>query len=216
MNIKVCIFDLDGTIIDSGDMIFKSIDYALSPWNIKMTNEDIEVIRTRSPNELFSGYLQTPADELKAQKRLIDFSNKYAGKSVFYDGIPELLENLYKRFTLAVWTGRDTESAIKILKRNKLDHFFKMVIGCTSVNKNKPHPEGIGLIARKFNVIPAEIIIIGDHAHDIEGARRFGCKAIHVTWSKYLIPLTEKDPRPDLSLSSVYDLQTWLIKSAIL
>ena len=209
MSIKVCIFDLDGTLIDSGDMIFKSIDHALSPWNIKMTNDDIEIIRARTPSELFSGYLKTPEDELTALNRLIEFSSKHAEKSVFYDGIPELLENLNQHFLLAVWTGRDTESAKKILERNNIDHFFKIVVGCTSVNNNKPYSEGIELIAKELNATPDEIVLIGDHAHDIEGAHRFGCKSIHVTWSKYLIPLTEKDPKPDLTLTSVEDLLAW-------
>jgi len=216
MNIKVCIFDMDGTIIDSGDMISKSIDYALSPWDIKMSNEDIEIIRARTPSELFSGYLQTPEDELIAYNRLIEFSNKHADKSVCYDGMPELLENLYQHFLLAVWTGRDTESAKKILERNHLDHFFKMVVGCTSVNNNKPCPEGIEMIAKELKATPDEIIVIGDHSHDIEGAHRFGCKSVHVTWSKYLIPLTKKDPRPDICLSSVEELLVWLKKYAVL
>lgn len=213
MEIKACIFDLDGTIIDSGEMIFESVRYALSPWGVELTSEDIEIIRARIPEDLFSGYLPTKEDEMKALKRLTEFSAKISDQVIVYDGMPELLKWLSDKVHVAVWTGRDTESARRILERNNLAHFFKDVVGCTHLNNNKPHPEGVGRICTKLKVAPSEVIIIGDHAHDVEGAKRFGAKSIHVTWSHHLVPLTQDDPKPDVTISTVQDLFNWLKNS---
>ena len=86
---------------------------------------------------------------------------------------------------LAVWTSRDRTSALTLLQRNKLDHYFDVVIAADCVTKHKPDPEGLLRIATELGCDVDDVVMIGDHDVDVLAARAAGVKPIRANWHGY-------------------------------
>lgn len=195
MSLKLAVFDLDGTIVDTSDMIVEAFRYGLEPWNIPIEPMDVERNRTRIHTDLFTEFLDNEDDKKIAYDRLLDYAIKATPNLPLFDGISELLEKLYQRdVKMAIWTGRDAESTKKLLKHKKIDHYFLEVIGNSCRPSNKPNPGGLQYILDQLNVSPEDTIMIGDHGHDIEGAQALGIKSVWASWSTEDLLGTELTP----------------------
>jgi len=59
--------------------------------------------------------------------------------------------------------------------------YFKQVLGGDSFSTKKPNPEGIFYLADKWSIDPvSEMVMVGDHATDIEVGQRAGCKTVFI------------------------------------
>ncbi len=180
---KAIVFDLDGTLVDSGDQVMAAFRYALAPFEIEVTVELLESVRSRNQNNLFEGILKNE-DGLIAVRRLSEHSNKSAAEVSLYPGLSSILKLLKDRgVPVAIWTGRDALSAAQIISSLDLNtHFGRLVAGC-DVAKNKPHPEGLLKLVNHFKCGPDDVLMIGDHEHDIVGAKQAGCRSALAFWN---------------------------------
>lgn len=208
--IRAFIFDLDGTLVDSYALVFGAFQYAVEPYGIQFSPEDLEELRSKTQDTLFLKWL-SPKDNEEALKRLTHFSVTSVDRVKIVPGLKEVLSALHEKgYLLAVWTGRDRHSAQEILKHTGLAPYFRFVQGGCDVDKNKPHPEGLLRLIAKFKISPAEVVVVGDHAHDIQGALEAGATALHAAWH-YVHPETEKSPhRPSQKFTEVSQFLAWI------
>lgn len=182
MNYNTIIFDLDGTLIDSAHLIMDSFNYALEPFRITLSPQKIEGMRSMTSNELFQDILNK-AQAQEALARLWDYAKQSASKTILIPGIKSLLEKItLKNLKLALWTGRDRASALSILQYHQIEHYFEKIVGGCEVINNKPHPDGLLMLAQYLNVPLTSMIHVGDHDHDLQGAHAVGVTAIHAKW----------------------------------
>ena len=176
------VFDLDGTLVNTHNHIHYCFSHALEPFDLKASKELFEKIRHQSTHELFSGFL--PDDHAQqARNRLKEITFESLHHVEIYPGILELIEKLRQRdVPLAVWTGRDGNSAVEILKANSIFHHFDKLVASCHVKNNKPSPDGLNEIIKELQFNPNLTLMIGDHLHDLEGARGAGCKAGLAKW----------------------------------
>ena len=189
--IKLCIFDLDGTLINSLNDLSDSMNHALKAHGFpthepekyrQMVGSGVSVLADRAagaPNERF-----TP--EVK-NSILSDFSEYYSAhcidKTRPYPGIPELLTEL------------DAQGILCAVNSNKPDNFTKQIISALFPDKKfaeiwgkregyerKPSPDGANAIMRSLNIPPEECIYIGDSNVDVQTARNAGISFCGVTW----------------------------------
>ncbi|MGZ3689435.1 MAG: HAD family hydrolase [Bdellovibrionota bacterium] len=176
------VFDLDGTLVNSGEVTMRCFELALSPYGVRVDHSLLELIRARKPENLFEGLID-PREYEEAGTRLLAFATSLASETRPFDGIPELLEELSARgVRLAVWTGRDATSGEAILRANQLRSHFKIVTGSCGVTRNKPHPEGLHRISEALSVPVTSLVHVGDHDHDIQGAKEAGALAVGSRW----------------------------------
>jgi phosphoglycolate phosphatase-like HAD superfamily hydrolase len=209
MKYKTIVFDLDGTLVDSSRTILTGFNYALEPFGIQVSRDQVEVMRSMTSQDLFRDFL-SECDAKMAVERLCDYSLQAATDTRLFPGIKTLIDTLvYKNVTLGLWTGRDQPSALKILQTHNLDQYFKVMVGVCGVKKNKPDPEGLHLIASTLNVPIETLLHIGDHEHDLFGAKAAGAVAVHAQWC----PLGKSNPHfttPDFSFATIEDFTLWL------
>lgn len=185
------VFDLDGTLVNTHNHIHHCFSHALDPFGLEATKELFEKIRHQSTHQLFSGFLPDHHAEV-ARNRLKEITLESLHHVELYPGIQELIEELNTRnVPIAVWTGRDGNSAEEILKTNKIYHHFRKIVASCHVENNKPHPDGLNEIIKSLNFNPNHTLMIGDHLHDLEGARAAGCKAGLAKWGVDSIPNLE-------------------------
>jgi len=207
--VKGLVFDLDGTIIDSAKMVITSVNYALEPWGIVLDFNGVEKIRTRIGDTLFDQLLPERDAQIAAYRRLQEFTLENTHLVEVFDGVREILEDAKnKNLALALWTGRDTESAILILKINNLFDYFTTVVGNSCVTCNKPNTEGIIKISSRLNIPPEELVMIGDHEHDVIGGKDAGAYTIRALWAHE----SKEDEKisSDLKFSHVHQLRAWI------
>ncbi|MFZ3138989.1 MAG: HAD-IA family hydrolase [Thermodesulfovibrionales bacterium] len=185
MPVKLLIFDLDGTLIDTGRDITNALNYALSSQGfkslsvedtIKMIGEGI----TRLIEKIL-GHERSQERDAVIKKFLDYYSEHLIDYSTVYPYVRETLEQLdgYKK---AVISNKREYLSVKILNKLNLLDFFNMVVGSDTTSEKKPSAIPILHVIEKFKVGPQETIIVGDSNYDIEAGRTAGIKTIAVTY----------------------------------
>lgn len=193
-NFKYILFDLDGTITDSGEGITKAVQYALKHFGINV--EDINELKKFVGPPLRDSYMKFyNFDEEKATEGIKVFREYYEEKEMFenslYDGIVDVLKALKKSGKeLIVATSKPEVHAKKILEHFNVDKYFTIIAGAdfeeTRVKKGDVIKYALDNLRNTLNdnevLNLSQVIMIGDREHDIIGAKENNIKAIGVLY----------------------------------
>ncbi len=210
--IEAIVFDLDGTLVNSDAVVLEAFQYALAPYRDDVTVDDLERIRSRPPSQVFEGLVPREKWE-ETFERLAAYSSAQVDRVAAFEGMKETLEAIRQRkFRLALWTGRDLHSARHILKYNGIHSYFECAVGGCTVEKNKPHPEGLLLVADRMGLNPSSILMVGDHIHDLEGSRGAGAFFGGAAWSPFRSRNYFSETDADWTFASVSDFREWIVR----
>lgn len=189
MSWDVVLFDLDGTLTDSGEGVGNGVLYALDKLGLPAP-ENSELRKYLGPPlwDSFRDYAGV-TDPIE-MKRAVDFYREYyneTGKfeNKVFDGIPELLAELVgNNKRLAVATSKVDYSALSILQHFNLDHFFDVIAGSDESGAERGTKALV--IEHALNELRmcdgTSIVMIGDREHDVHGAMQHGLPAIGVLY----------------------------------
>lgn len=187
MTYEYIIFDMDGTLTESGTGIINSVVYALEKHGIKVKNRS-KLDKFVGPPlwESFEKYYGFSKEE--ARKAVEDYREYYIERGMFenvlYDGIEALLQQLQKnRKKILVATSKPEVFAKQILEHFELAPYCSCIAGSTldgsRVNKNE-------VIQRALEIASvtdlSKAVMIGDREHDILGAKKTGLDSIGVLY----------------------------------
>ena len=187
MNLKLALFDFDGTIIDSAEGITDSVLYALEKEGIHET--DREKIRVFIGPPLFESFKKYyGADDEKAL-RLVNFYREFYGptghkRCSVYEGIPELLQSLKNRGIITAVASAKPENFVKnIVDEKNLSELFDFVKGITLENTSSDKTATLLEAIRLSGVTnPDEIVMIGDRCYDIDAGKKLGVNTVGVLY----------------------------------
>ncbi len=185
MEIKLIIFDLDGTLIDSRIDITNAINYALEPYGIgTFTVDEITRMVGKGITTLIEDILR-PHPDIKKEKVLKRFLEHYEShlvdNTMAYPGVYGTLERLY-RWRKAVVSNKREYLSKSILRALDLEKFFDIVVGSDTTPEKKPSPLPIDFVLDKLDITRSETVMVGDSEIDIKTARVSGVKVISVTY----------------------------------
>jgi phosphoglycolate phosphatase len=205
--IKAILFDLDGTLIDSVTDLANSVNYTLAKLSLPLhTTDEVKSYVGDGVQKLIKRSLGQDHLEIFEEAFKI-FMNHYGthctDNTVLYPGVAKTLPLLTEKYTLAVLTNKSLKFSLKILEALGVESYFKEVLGGDSLSTKKPDPEGIFFLADKWGLDPAgEIVMVGDHATDIEVGKRAGCKTVFIAGT-----IGEaRDLVPDMTIKSITEL----------
>lgn len=183
---QTILFDLDGTLTDSGQGILNSVAYALEKMGIEEP-DTANLNRFIGPPlyESFSRFYQLSPED--TQSAVDAFSVYFKEKGMFenqlYPGIIPLLEELRTAGkTLVIATSKPEIFAKQILEHFGIAHYFDVIAGASLDSSRISKADVIGHAINQLEAFPNHAVMIGDREHDIEGARRHQLPAIGVLY----------------------------------
>lgn len=184
MKINTVLFDLDGTLVNTNELIIASFEHTLNKYYPnKYTKEDILPFMGPTLEESFGTVDKDRVDELIATYRKFNRENHDAYVREFdtvYETVGSLKEQGYK---MAIVTSKIRYMANMGMKLARLNDFFDVVVAVDDVTHAKPHPEPVEKALSLLGAKPEEAVMVGDNHHDIEGGRNAGVKTAAVAWS---------------------------------
>jgi len=191
--IKLLIFDLDGTLADTGQDITNALNYALEPFGVReysleetkaMVGSGIStllesLIPTNPPGGVNKGIANSK--EAVTDRFLEYYDNHLIDNTVAYPHVQETLAKLdgYKKGILS--NKREIYSK-QVLEGINIIQYFDLVWGSDSVREKKPSPVPVLDMLEHFNVSQSEAVMIGDSNYDVEAGKEAGIKVIAVTY----------------------------------
>lgn len=185
MKIKLIIFDLDGTLVNSAADITNALNYAISPYGFEqLTVEKTTSLVGEGVSRLIEKIVGLKAADLRevVLKRFLEYYSEHlADFTVPYPGVRETLYMLgdYKK---AVISNKREDLSRLLLEKLELSCYFDIIWGSDSVAEKKPSPVPVLEMLRKFACGPDEAVIVGDSNYDIEAGKAAGVKTVAVSY----------------------------------
>ena len=181
---RLIMFDMDGTLIDSGFAITNTINYVRENLGFEKLEKRFILEKINDPSINAAEFFYGTKEFTPQQTKLFEeyYNQHCLSDLVVYDGIAKLIDDLKNDFTLAVATNANSAYAHKMLNHVGLGHHFKTILGYDSVSKPKPHPEMINKILNIHNISNTNAQLIGDSHKDIIAATKAGVDSVLVNW----------------------------------
>lgn len=214
-SIKLVIFDLDGTLVDSRLDLVHSVNAALR-----------HIGRPELPDDLIASYVGdgapiliqralggAAADEALVRKGLEFFLSYYREHKLdhtkVYPGIAEALAKIQQSAngqprTMAVLSNKPVNPSRAIVKELGLGQFFVHVYGGNSFPSKKPDPEGARKLLAESGAGPEQATMVGDSHVDVRTGRNAGMWTVGVTYG--FAPHTFDEGPPDVLVDSPQEL----------
>lgn len=184
---RVVLFDLDGTLTESGEGITKSVQYALE----KMGRPEADLQKLRvfiGPPlpEQFMKYTGMSSEE--AERAVFYYRERYTAVGIYenrpYPGIPEMLGTLQENgFLLAVASSKPEKFVIQILEYFHIKEYFAETAGA-EMDGGSRKADVIEKVLQRLGRSEErdQVIMVGDKEHDVFGAREAGIPCVAVAY----------------------------------
>ena len=183
MRYPVVLFDLDGTVIDSGAIILASMRHAAK-----------EVLGTEVPDDELMAAVGGPG--LEAQMRALapdhvdELVTVYRAHNeplhdelVCCTGIEDVLVRLKDEGRrLGIVTAKRRQTVELAFARLPIEHLFETVVGGDETDRHKPDPAPLLLALDRLDAAPTEAAYVGDAPFDVKAAKAAGLYSVGVTW----------------------------------
>jgi phosphoglycolate phosphatase len=218
--LKLLVFDLDGTLIDSAQDLCNSVNATLEKFGRQHLSDEIIA------NYIGNGALMLvrrafaaddgiePSEELLAEayKYFLDYYREHKLDYTYaYEGVLEALDALHKVHDqldvparkMAVLTNKPVRPAQAICEALGLAPFFLNIYGGNSFATKKPDPQGLLALMKEADATPEQTVMIGDSQVDVLTARNAGAWCIGCTFG--LAPGSLEAIPPDVLVDSPAD-----------
>ncbi|GMB09092.1 pyrophosphatase PpaX [Thermolongibacillus altinsuensis] len=184
MNINTVLFDLDGTLINTNDLIIESFLHTLNKYYPNQyTREDVLNFIGPPLYDTFVAIDPERVDEMIETYRAFNHAHHDALVKE-YETVYETVKTLREKgFKLGIVTTKIRHTVEMGLNLTKLAPFFDCVITLDDVEHAKPHPEPIQKALAQLKANPEETLMVGDNHHDILAGKNAGTKTAGVAWT---------------------------------
>jgi len=184
MSIRTILFDLDGTLLDTNELIIQSFQHTYKKHLEKDVPKD-EIIKNFGETLITTLERDCPycVEAALSTYRGFQVENFFNYISI-HTGVKDSIKRLYEKgYKLGIVTSRLYESAIRGLNHFDLTGYFQCIIGADSTDKHKPDPTGAFMALEKLGGTPDETFFVGDSPFDVLCAKNAGMISVVVSWS---------------------------------
>lgn len=206
-DIRLIIFDLDGTLVNAYPAIISSLNFTLRRLNYPPQNN---LVIRRAVGWGDANLLRPFVNLKDLEKALVIYRRHHKTALLkgarLFPNVERLLRNLKdKGYKLAVASNRPTHFSLILIRHLGLKRYFDYILCADRLKHIKPHPEILNKIRQRFHLQAAQILYVGDMTIDAKAAKRAGIKAIMVTTGSSTKKEIEKE-KPYRIIRKVADL----------
>ncbi len=213
---KAVLFDLDGTLTESGEGITKSVQYALE--KLGKPAPSLEELRVFVGPPLMEQFMKfADLDEETARQAVIYYRERYTTTGIFenrvYPGIEKMLRTLKEKgYILAVASSKPEKFVLQILEHFNLRGYFKEIVGSEMDGSRTSKAEVVEEALRRLKLSGQreQVLMVGDKEHDILGARACGIECLAVDYGYGTREELEK-AKPLKIVSSAWDIADFFV-----
>lgn len=185
---KAILFDLDGTLTESGEGITKCVQYALE--KLGKPEADLKKLEVFIGPPLMEQFMKYAGlDEETARRAVEYYRERYSTIGIFenrpYPGVEEMLQELKrKKYLLAVASSKPEYFVKQILDYFHLTEYFDEIVGSELNGSRTNKTEVIEETLRRLGLDKhrEQVIMVGDKEHDVLGARAAGLECVAVSY----------------------------------
>ena len=182
------LFDLDGTLTDSGPGITRCVQYALASFGIE--EPDLEKLNCYVGPPLLESFMNFAGLGCEeAQQAITKYRERYEAEGIFenevYEGIPEVLAYLKEKGKiLAVASSKPEKYVEQILEHFEIRKYFTVVTGSEMNETRTDKGEVIAETLRRLGAEDSrsDVVMVGDRSYDVIGARENGLLCVGVSY----------------------------------
>ena len=212
--ITTILFDYDGTLMDTDDIIIDAWQYTYR----KMTGEELAVETIlkdfgEALRDTMSKYFSGDQLEEAIEIHRVFQTDTYLEKIRMFPGTLELIHELKERgYRVAVVTSRRKPTTVMGLEKFELMDVLDCIVTADETEKHKPDPEPVLFALKSLNCQPEEAIMVGDTVMDMGCGRAAGVKTVLTTWAK-AAQYQKMDVSPDFRINAAEEL--WNVLEAL-
>ena len=181
---KTILFDLDGTLTDSGEGIINCVIYALEQFGLPIPPRDS--LRYFVGPPLHESFVKQGVPAHRAEEAVAVYRERYVPTGMFentpYPGVRDLLEQLKAEgHTLYVASSKPEWMCVQILEHFDLAGYFEMICGAT-MDTSRTNKEAVIQYLIQENGKTDNMVMVGDTKFDVIGAKAHGIPCVGVSW----------------------------------
>lgn len=188
MRCKHVIFDFDGTLGDTRQNIVDVFQTTMRDLGLEMRSDE-ECVATIGLT-LEDGFMAMyPSMSREEAKRCVQhYRDIFYGTidefiPLCFDGVKTTLEELHRQgVTMSIASSRSMPSLLLFIRNMGIADYFCYVIGADSVSRHKPDPEPVINTLQALDLLPSDVIVVGDMPVDILMARNASTRSVGVTY----------------------------------
>jgi pyrophosphatase PpaX len=183
------LFDLDGTLVDSIELILSSARHAFVGFaGHAPTDDEWRASIGRPLQKVLLEY--SSGDEIEAERllgRYREYQLEHHDRLLHaYDGVVDTLRALSAAgHAMAVVTSKSDWLARRALEYVGVSDLFPVLVGCDTCVNHKPHPEPVERALALLGAEPANAVFVGDSPHDVQSGRAAGVYTVGATWGAF-------------------------------
>ena len=181
----VVLFDLDGTVVDSGAIILASMRNATRQvLGIEASDADLmQAVGGPGLEAQMAAFAPDRVDELVRVYRA--HNEPLHDELEPCEGMEDVIERLHADgVRIGIVTAKRRATVELAFERLRVSHLFETVVGGDETEEHKPHPAPLLLAAKRLGVSPQDCAYVGDSPFDIRAAKAAHMYAVAVTWGR--------------------------------
>lgn len=204
------LFDLDGTLIDSIELILNSARYAFQKLDRECPSDEEWLSGVGIPLfTMFSRYARDDGDKAALIAAYREYQMEHHDRLIrCYDEVVDTIVELRRRgHDLAIVTSKSEYLALRALNHVGLARHIDTIVGCDGSTRHKPDPEPVRIALHRLGYAPADAIFVGDSIHDILAGNAAGVRSAAALWGPF--DRSDLEPgNPSAWLDRISDLLT--------
>lgn len=200
------LFDVDGTLLDTGEFIIQATEHALRSHGHTVPDRSVisKAVGAHFPEyyHMLAGR-DADAEQLVETHREFQYKNYHLVKP--FPGTMEVLRALKEKgYKIAAVTTRSKKTSIQTIEDAGIEKYFDAIISWEDVAEHKPHPEPLLKALDLVGGTPDKAVMIGDSHLDVEAGKNAGTMTIRAGYGFHKENM--HDPEPDIIIDNISDL----------
>lgn len=206
------LFDLDGTLVDTLELILASYRHTMAEHLDRVPPDEAWLETMGTPlREQLRDFARSPEEVDSMLQTYLEHNQRHHERLVrIFPGVRETVTGLRSAgYRLAVVTSKLRNQVIRELRSCQLTGLFHTLVCADDVDRPKPHPQPVYRAMEELGLAPKELLLVGDSVYDLRAGRAAGVHTAAALWGPFDRDRLEP-ARPDYWLSDIDELRALL------